>query len=286
MLGAIIGDVAGSIYEVLEVSYLKDNHRPRPYNERIKILNKKTPLFTEKSSITDDTIMTCAIYDAIKNGNCDYDIYLRKYGLKELEYGLDKYGRNRFSKNYMNWLMGEYQGSSYGNGAATRVSPVGYLFDSYYEVVENSKLSSMPSHNNKEAIIAAEAVATSIYLIRVGFTKEKLKKHITNIYYNLDYNLEDLQKNNTFSSKSSESVPLALFVFLESNDFEDAIRKAISIGGDSDTIASIVGALSESYHGIPEEMVEKVKPYLRENMIDLLKEKYFDDSKILWKKYK
>lgn len=282
MLGAIIGDVAGSIYEVLEVDYLKKKHIPRSYEERIKILDKNIPLFNKESSITDDSILTCAIYDAIKNGNKDYEKYLKEYGKKELKLGKDNYGRERFSKGFVEWLEGNKKGESFGNGAAMRVSPVGYMFDSFYEVKENAKLSALPTHNNVEAIKASQAVATSIFLMRYGYTKEKIKDYIKENYYDLDYDLETLQKTNTFSSKAAISVPLAFFVFFESNDFEDAIRKAISIGGDTDTIASIVGALSESYHSIPEEIIDEVKPYLRSEIIELFKDKYFD-TKVLQK---
>ena len=284
MLGAIIGDVVGSTYEVMEVEHLKKYHVPRSYEERIKILDKNTPLFTNKSCVTDDSILTCAIYDSIKNGNCDYEKYLREYGTKELQLGQDSYGRNRFGKGFVSWLEGDYQGKSFGNGAAMRVSPVGFLFDTFYEVKENAKLSSIPSHNNEEAIKAAEAVATSIYLMRCGYTKNEVKEYIKYHYYDLKYDLEILQKTNTFSSKAAISVPQALFVFFKSNDFEDAIRKAISIGGDSDTIASIVGALSESYYEIPDEIIKQVKPYLRDEMYDLMKDKYFDEKRLIWKK--
>lgn len=284
MLGAIIGDVAGSIYEVLEVDYLKKKHIPRSYEERIKILDKNIPLFNKESSITDDSILTCAIYDAIKNGNNDYEKYLKEYGINELKLGKDKYGRDRFSKGFIEWLNDNNKGDSFGNGAAMRVSPVGYLFDSFYEVKENAKISALPTHNNVEAIKASQAIATSIFLMRYGYTKEKVKEYIKETYYDLDYDLETLQKTNTFSSKAAVSVPQALFVFFESNDFEDAIRKAVSIGGDSDTIASIVGSLSESYYEIPEELIEQVKPYLNKEIYDLLKERYFVNKELLFKK--
>lgn len=284
MLGAIIGDVAGSIYEVLEVDYLKKKHIPRSYEERIKILDKNIPLFNKESSITDDSILTCAIYDAIKNGNNDYEKYLKEYGINELKLGKDKYGRDRFSKGFIEWLNDNNKGDSFGNGAAMRVSPVGYLFDSFYEVKENAKISALPTHNNVEAIKASQAIATSIFLMRYGYTKEKVKEYIKETYYDLDYDLETLQKTNTFSSKAAVSVPQALFVFFESNDFEDAIRKAVSIGGDSDTIASIVGSLSESYYEIPEELIEQVKPYLNKEIYDLLKERYFVNKELLLKK--
>ena len=278
MLGAIIGDVAGSYYEVLEMNYYKKYKGPRSYEERIKILDKNIPLFTEKSSCTDDSILTCAIYDAIKNGNCDYEKYLREYGLREINLGIDKYGRSRFGKGFISWLCGNYQGESYGNGAAMRISPVGYLFNSLEEVKKQSILATIPSHNNEEAIRGAEAVAVSIFLLRNNVSREDVIKYIKDNYYEIDFDLEDLRRNYNFYSRSSKSVPQALYVFSKSNDFEDAIRKAISIGGDTDTIACIVGSLAEAYYGIPEDIKEAVKPYLNDYMVELINDVYYNDK--------
>lgn len=108
MLGAIIGDAVGSYYEVLKINYYKEHKSPRLYEDRIKILNKNIPLFTDDCSCTDDSILTCTIYDAIKNGNCNYEKYLRSYGLKEINFGLDKYDRSRFGKGFISWLNGSY----------------------------------------------------------------------------------------------------------------------------------------------------------------------------------
>lgn len=278
MLGAIIGDVVGSYYEVLEIEYYKNNKSIRPYEERIKILDRETPLFNEHCSCTDDSVLTCAIYDAIKNGKCNYEKYLRLYGLREISLGLDMYGRSRFGRGFVAWLKGEKEGNSYGNGAAMRIGPVGYLFDNLEDVRCESLLATIPSHNNPEAIKSAQAVAEAIFLLRNGYDREFVKKYVINNYYNLDYNLEDLQRNYKFTSKASLSVPQALYVFFESNDFEDAIRKAISIGGDSDTIACIVGSLAESYYGIPDDIKERVKPYLMDYMLGLLNDIYFNNK--------
>ena len=274
MLGAIIGDVAGSYYEVLEVTYKKEHHTNRSFEERIKILSNNIPLFTDNSSYTDDTVLTLALFDAIINGNNDYEKYLKEYGNKEISLGMDKYGRSRFGKGFLNWLSGESEGDSSGNGAAMRISPVGYLFDDLESVKEEARKATIPSHNHEDAIKAATSVATSIYLLRNGYSKDQLKEYIIENYYELDYDLEDLQKNYTFSSKCVDSVPQSLFVFLESNDFEDAIRKALSIGGDADTIAAIVGSLAESYYGIPEDIIKDVKSYLKEDQIALLSSYY------------
>lgn len=269
MLGAIIGDVAGSYYEVLEVQKVKQK-RKRSYEERIKILDKKTPLFQENSSCTDDSILTYSIYDAIKNNDQNYEKYLRLYGNKEVELGCDIYGRSRFGKGFIEWLQGEFQGTSYGNGAAMRISPVGYFFNTIEEVKENAYLATIPSHNHEEALKGAECIATSIFLLRTGHTKEEVKKYVEANYYSLDYDLEELRHNYKFSSKTINSVPQALFCFFESSDFESTIRNAISIGGDTDTIACIAGSLAEATYQIPAEIIESVKPYLRDYMQDIL----------------
>ena len=270
MLGAIIGDVAGSYYEVLEVNEVKQKKK-RSYEERIKILDSNTPLFTEQSSCTDDSVLTYSIYAAIKNNDQDYEKYLRFYGNKESRLGNDMYGRSRFGKGFVDWLQGEYQGISYGNGAPMRISPVGFLFDNLEEVKENAYLATIPSHNHDEAIKAAEAVAVSIFLLRKGHSKEEVKAYVEDTYYRLNYDLEDLRHNYKFTSKAESSTPQALFCFFESHDFESTIRNAISIGGDTDTIACIAGSLAESAYGVPEDLKEAVKPYLREYMLDILK---------------
>ena len=273
MLGAIIGDVVGSYYEVLEVKEIKNGHRS--YEERIKILDQNTPLFTENSSVTDDSILTFAIYKAIKE-NKQYEEMLKYYAKKEIDLGKDMYGRSRFGKGFVEWVNGNTEGTSYGNGASMRISPVGYLFDTLEEVKQETYKATIPSHNHEESILCAEAVSTSIFLLRNGMSKEELKEYIEKNYFKLDYDLEDLRRNYKFSSKSINSVPQAIFTFLESNSFEETIRNAISIGGDTDTIACIAGSLAESYYGIPEDLLEQVKPYLKDYMKELLdKEKVF-----------
>lgn len=277
MLGAIIGDIIGSYYEVVETQYFKKEHTPRPYEERMKIMDLSTELFTKNCSCTDDSILTCAIADAILNKNeniYDYEKNLKEYGLREIDLGMDIYGRSRFGKGFVDWLQGNYQGTSYGNGAAMRISAIGFCFDTLEEVRSQVYLATIPSHNHEESLLGAEAVAVSIYLLRNGMTKQDLKQYIEKKYYSLNYNLETLRREYTVSSNTNKSVPQALFVFLESNNFEDAIRKAISIGGDSDTIAAIVGGLSEAYYGLDEKLVEKAKPYIKDYMWPVIRQFY------------
>ena len=288
MLGSIIGDIVGSIYEVWEVEAIKNNaDKKRSYEERIKILDKNIPLFSDECSYTDDSILTSAIAYAIIN-NKNYEACLREYGLKELDLGLDKYGRSRFGAGFVNWLKDDKQGTSYGNGSAMRISPIGYLFNGIDEIKENVIKATVPSHNHEEAIEGAMIVALTIYMARNGHSKEEIKKYIENNYCKLDFDLEDLQKNYRFSSKCSNSVPQALYCFLISNDFEDSIRKSISIGGDSDTIACIVGGISEAYYGVPENIKQQVEKYLPKYIKDILNQFYSKSKvkKIVFKKEK
>ena len=275
MLGAIIGDVAGSFYEVLEIEERKNNKKNRSYEERIKILDETIPLFTDKTSATDDSILTCAIYDAIKSGTYNYEKYLKEYGLREENLGQDIYGRSRFGSGFVDWLHGKKEGNSFGNGSAMRISPVGFCFETLEEVKRNAKEATIPSHNHEEAIKASEAVAVSIFLLRKGMNKEEVINYIKDNYYDLDYDLETLQRSYSFSSKAENSVPQALYVFSISNSFEDSIRKALSIGGDTDTIACIVGSVSEAYYGVPDKLKDDVRPYLKPYMYNLLENRYF-----------
>lgn len=260
MYGAIIGDVAGSCYEFLEMNAKKDK-KLRPYMEKMLIMDKNVPLFTDNSSVTDDSILTTAIADAIIN-NRDYEEALRDYGLHEISKGNDMYGKSRFESCFIKWLLHKGEGNSFDNGCAMRISPVGFLFDDLKNVKIEAYEATSPSHNHEEAYKAAEAVATSIFLLRKGLSKEELKKYIEDNYYKLDYDLNELRLNYVFTNKASSSVPQAIFCFLESNNFEDAIRKAISIGGDSDTIACITGSLAEAYYGVPKKLINEVEKYL------------------------
>ena len=268
MYGAIIGDIVGSYYEVLEIK-----NKNRSYEDRIKIMDRNVPLFNEICSCTDDSILTTAIADAILNGE-SYEKKLRDYGLREINLGKDIYGRSRFGKGFVEWLKNDYMGESFGNGSAMRISPVGYLFNSIDEIKSESLNATIPSHNHIESIKSSEAVAVSIYLLRRGMNKDSLKEYIEKNYFSLEYDLDDLRKNYRFTSRAIDSVPQAIFCFLNSNDFEEAIRLSISIGGDSDTIACITGALAESYYGIDEEIIECAKTYIKDYMKDVIDKFY------------
>ena len=271
MLGAIIGDIAGSTYEVEEIKYIKEGIN---YENRIKVLNKEVPIFTGNSSYTDDTVLTAAIAYAIIN-NKNYEEVLKEFGNREVNLGLDKYGRNRFGKGFCDWLKGDYVGNSYGNGCAMRISPIANYYDNEDKILEETIKATYPSHNHEESYIGALTVSMCIFLAKNKISKKEIKLYIESKYgYDLNFNLEELQMNYKFSSKTKNSVPQAIFCFLESNDFEDAIRKAISIGGDSDTIAAITGSIAEAYYGIDKELIKETEKYLPEYIINITNDFY------------
>ncbi len=272
MLGAIIGDVAGSTYEVKEVIEKKKKSKLSA-TERRKILNKNVSLFPYLSSVTDDSILTVAIADAYLNDK-DYGDTLREYGLREVNNGTDLYGRSRFGRGFVNWLHDSTMNNSYGNGCAMRISSLPVLIDDIDELKKEVYKATIPTHNHEESLLCAEALSVAIFMAKNGSSKEEIKSYIENNYFSLDFNLEDLQENYEFTSKAINSVPQAMYVFLESNDFEDSIRKAISIGGDSDTIACMVGAISEQYYKIPSEIKKDIQGYIPNYMNSIIEQFY------------
>jgi len=237
LIGAIIGDIAGSIYE----------HDNTPSKDCI--------LFTKDSRYTDDTILMIATYQAIMSGEEYWKSY-RKYGRMYPDAGYGGY--------FQLWLKAEhpYAYGSWGNGAAVRSIPIGFVFNDIETVLKEARSSAIWTHNHIEAIKGAQAISSAIFYARSGYTKDDIADIITTQFnYNLDYDYRELLKNYSFDISCQGSVPQAIFCFLNSNDFEDAIRTAISIGGDSDTIAAMTGGIAEAYYGMT---------------MDINLEKYFD----------
>ena len=269
MYGVIIGDIVGSIYEVREAKNKKAGVIT-PYDEKIKILDFNTPLFTNDCSFTDDTVLSCAIYDAVIH-NGDYAEYLRRYGKEELT-RLHKVNMpSRFGKCFLEWLDGNFEGNSYGNGSAMRISAIGECFDTLKEVETQTVLATIPTHNNEDAINCAVAVSGAIFLAKNKKEKSEIKDFCeSKLKQKLDFSLKELQETYVFTSRAIESVPEAIFCFLQSNSFEDCLRKSISIGGDSDTIAAIACSIAEQYYEIDENLIINAKKYLPKEFIELL----------------
>lgn len=294
MIGVICGDVIGSIYEVLEVRAIKEARRKiegakkinpnfdetsilrhRTYDERIKIM--EDDLFPDDITYTDDTVLAVALCDALLHDK-DYKAYLLKYGKDEIKKKEDMYGRARFGKGFTTWLNQDGvvdTEPSFGNGSAMRVAPIGWAFDTLEETLEEAKRSAEPSHGHEEGIKGAQAVAASIFLARNGLEKEEIKSYVEETFgYNLNKDLDELRNNYYFNSSCQGSVPEAIFCFLESDGFTDSIRKAISIGGDSDTIAAMTGAISEAYYGLDAEIAKKCMEYVPNEYLPVLKDFY------------
>lgn len=235
LFGAIAGDVIGSAFE---------------WNN---VLTTKFDLFCERSAFTDDTVLSIAVADSILNGK-DYGKTLYEYGRKfsDKDYGVSfhKWLKNDERKPYR----------SYGNGSAMRVSACGCFYDTLEETLAEAKKSAMPTHNHQEGIKGAQATAAAIYLARNGAGKNKIKKYIQDTFnYNLKRKLDVIREIYIYNESCQGTVPEAVTAFLESTDFENAIRLAVSIGGDSDTIACITGGIALGfYKKMPEEIEKRV----------------------------
>lgn len=229
MLGAIIGDIVGSVYEFNNVR------------------TKDFPLFTKHSRMTDDSYMTLAVQECLEKGYV-YDETndriidtLKKWGREHPDAG---YG-GRFRK----WLFSDDREpyGSYGNGAAMRVSAVGWYAKSEEEVKYLSRRVTEVTHNHPEGLKGAEVTAMCVYYARIGKSKEFIKNYVEQ-YYDLNFDYEDLRKHYWFNETCQHSVPQAIFCFLISTDFEDCLRTTISIGGDCDTTAAISCAIAEAHY--------------------------------------
>ena len=231
MLGSIYGDKAGSIYEFNQT-------------KKIESINPEK-LILPNSFYSDDTIETIAVIDAIVD-NKDYEETLRKYILENIDYkpNFKPYFKNSFSSGTIKWAKGIGRNNSIGNGAMMRISPVGFLFNSENEVIENARLVTIPSHNSAEAIESATIIALMIYYFRNGLTKEEVFRKL-----NLLVKYEPFEK---FNMTCKETLNNCLYAIYNSTSFEDSIRKTLLMGGDTDTNCCIVGSVAESLYGMSE----------------------------------
>jgi len=255
MLGAIIGDIVGSVYEF---------HNTKDYNFR---------MFTDRSNFTDDSIMTVAV--------AEWLLYSKDHDQKVLADIMRRYGdkykcpMGGYGSHFGNWLidpkMGPYD--SCGNGSAMRASAVGWMFDTLEETEHVAELSASVTHNHPEGIKGAQATAAAIFLGRNGFSKAEIKQYIEKRYgYDLSRSYEDVKATYEWGALCQNTVPEAIIAFLASTDFEDSIRKAISMGGDSDTVGCINGGIAEAfYKDIPVEMSSKSIELLPEHFKTLIK---------------
>ena len=225
MIGAIVGDIVGSVYEWSNIK------------------TKDFVLFGEKCEYTDDTVLTVALAEAILEGE-PYEYKLREF--------YKDYPDRGYGTSFHKWAKGIYLGpyNSCGNGAAMRISPVGFAFDDLKTVLEKAEEYTAITHNHPEGIKGGQSTAAAIFLARTGTTKKGIKKYIEEQFgYDLSRHVDEIRPTYTFIETSQETVPQAIRAFLDSVSFEDAIRTAISLGGDSDTLACITGGIAQAFYG-------------------------------------
>ena len=257
MLGAIIGDIIGSRFEWHNVKH------------------KEFDLFTDACTPTDDSYMTMAVAQAILDSNGEEAVLPQNTVKRMQEFG-HKYPDGGYGGHFAVWLQMQDTKpyNSYGNGAAMRVSACAYAADNALDVRRLARLVTATTHNHPEGIRGAEAVVTAILTARKGGSKEDIRNVINEGYYPMNFTLDEIREDYEFNETCQETVPQAIMAFLESESFEDAIRNAISIGGDSDTLAAITGSIAEAFYGIPEEIQEQALYYLDDFQEDVLTDFY------------
>ncbi len=245
MLGAITGDIVGSIYE----------HR--------NIKTKEFPFFGRRCTFTDDTVCTVAIADCLMAGG-DFAEYLRRYVRKHPSRG--------YGGMFRRWAMsdsGPYD--SWGNGSAMRVSPVAHVARDEHELLDLAERSSSVTHNHPSAVAGAQAVALTMWMARTGADAMTMRREVADRFgYDLSQTVDEIRPLYRFDVSSAGTVPQAITCALEETHYEDAVRNAISIGGDSDTIACITGGIAEVMFGVPEEIGDTSRGYLSDDLVEVL----------------
>lgn len=249
MIGAIAGDIIGSIYE------------GRP------IKTTDFPLFGRHCHPTDDSVLTVALADSILHGT-DYVLSLKDY--------FHRYPHVGYGGSFVRWAMSLSTSpyNSWGNGSAMRVSPVGFAYDTLDEVLEQARRSAAATHNHPEGIKGAQATAAAVFMARTGKSKEEIKQYVEQTFtYDVSQRLDDVRPTYQFDVSCQGTVPPAIIAFLESDDFEDAVRKAVSLGGDSDTLACITGGIAHAFYGgVPVSIKAKVFELLDSHLTSVTRE--------------
>ena len=269
IMGAIIGDIAGSRFEFkpnrnknFELLVKGENHlkKNQPYKE-----------FLDNCRFTDDAVMTVAIANALLEADGDYT-NLSKLAIKNMKMFGNKYPFAGYGSKFKRWLqLPVYEPyNSFGNGSAMRISAVPYFAKSLEEVKNLSRLVTEVTHNHPEGIKGAEAVACCIWLALRGYDKEEIKGFVESNYYNLNFDYEELVKTYTHDESCQNSVPQSIFAFLISNNYEDTLKTAISMGGDADTMACIAGGIAAAYYGLPKNLEEQGLEFLTADLKEVV----------------
>lgn len=253
MTGAIIGDVVGSRFEF-------DNYKSKDFE-----------MFHTECDFTDDSVMTLAIAKALTKHETITDYETFKKELVEVMHEVGRrYPHCGYGGRFLLWMMGNWTEPyySYGNGSAMRVSPVAWFANSLEECEKLAQATAEVTHNHPEGIKGAVSVAGAVYLARTSHSMDEIKEYVSK-FYTIDFTLDKIREEYDFYEICQKSVPQAFEAFLESTSFEDTIRNAISIGGDSDTIAAIAGSIAEAYYGINEDMKETALSYLDDYLLEI-----------------
>ena len=257
MLGAYIGDIVGSVYEWHSIN------------------TKEFPLFSRTSRFTDDSVMTCAVANVLR-GYKEKKLPYEKLGeafAKEMRRMGKKYPQRGYGSHFKEWLTNPHMGpyNSLGNGSAMRVSAAGWYGNNLEEVEDFAKISAEVSHNHPSGIKGAQAIAGAVFLARTKHSKEAIKEYIESKYYKLNFTIEEIRPTYEGSVTCDGTVPEAIEAFLEATSFEDAIRRAIYLGGDSDTIGAMAGSIGEAYYGVPDSIRQQALPYMCPEMLASLR---------------
>ncbi len=257
MYGAIIGDVAGSRFEFDR----------GPWTKTFEFM-------TPGSEWTDDTCMTIAIGEALLNAGKDADSEaIKAECIKSMKKWGKKYPYAGFGGRFIQWVLTDDPKpyNSWGNGSAMRVSAAGLLYDSLERTREVARLTAEVTHNHPEGIKGAECVAAVMFLARMGKSKAEIREYVeAEFNYDLTYSVDELRPKHRHDESCMDALPKALISFFEGESYEDAVRNAISLGGDTDTIAAIAGAMAEAFYGVPDELKAKVRDCLEEDMLEVL----------------
>lgn len=258
MYGAILGDMIGSPYEFDRGGKTKD-----------------FPLFSQGSRFTDDTVMTIAVADALleAGGEAADKPDVCATVVRAMQRWGRMYPRVGYGGLFRRWLVSDEPEpyGSFGNGSAMRVAAAGWLYDTLTRTREVARRTAVVTHNHAEGIKGAEATASAIFLARGGKSKEEIKDYIVREFgYDLSRTLDEIRPHYSMDATCQGSVPEAIISFLESTDFEDAVRNAVSLGGDTDTVACIAGSIAEAFYGVPEELKAECRRRLPQEMLAVL----------------
>ncbi len=263
MYGAILGDIIGSPFEFDRGEKTKDFE-----------------LFSTYSCFTDDTVMTVAVAEALLNAGYDASVdEIKEACIDSMKKWGQQYPNCGFGGRFIWWVLGQDREpyGSYGNGSAMRVSSAGWLYDTIERTREVARATAEVTHNHPEGIKGAEATAVVIFMARKGASKEDIKKYVeTEFDYDLDRSLDEIRPTYRHVEDCMHTVPEAIIAFLAGEDYEDTVRNAVSLGGDTDTLGAIAGAMAEAMYGVPGELVVEARKRMAPEMWDVIADNYIN----------